>query len=242
MNPELTKAQATPLKFRYMDCSNTPIDIILADDHEIFRDGFAVLMNKIPGINLIGEACNGMELIELARELKPDLIVTDIKMPVMNGIDATIQLKKELPDIGIIALSMFDEEPLIIDMLEAGAKGYILKHAQKDEIIAAVKSVYNNEPYYCTETNNKLVQMIANSTFNPYKKFSKPKLSKKEIDIIKLICREKSNKEIASTLYLSIRTVEGHRERILEKINAKNSVGLVLYAIKNKIFEVKREV
>lgn len=225
-----------------MDFTNTPIDIILADDHEIFRDGFAILVNKIPDINLIGEACNGRELLKLARELKPDIIVTDIKMPVMNGIDATIQLKKEFPEIGIIALSMFDDEHLIVDMLEAGAKGYILKNAGKDEIIDAVKSVHKNEPYYCTETNSKLTRMIANSSFNPYKKTCKPQLTEKEIAIVKLICMEKSNKEIASALNLSIRTVEGHREKILEKIHAKNSVGLVVYAIKNKIFEIKKEV
>jgi DNA-binding NarL/FixJ family response regulator len=217
-----------------MTAAYMPIDIILADDHEIFRDGFAVMLNKIPEINLVGEAANGEELIKLTRKLKPDVIVTDIKMPVMDGIEATRQIKK-----GIIALSMFDEEELIVDMLEAGARGYLLKNAYKEEIIAAVKSVNKDEPYYCRNTTNKLAQMIAKSNFNPYKNITRPEFSERETAIIRLICREFSNKEIAEELSLSKRTVEGYRENILQKIDAKNSVGIVVYAIKHKIFEYK---
>lgn len=218
----------------------TTIDIILADDHEIFRDGFAVMMKKIPEINLVGEAANGEELIKLSRLLKPEVVVTDIKMPKMDGIEATKQLKKEFPSIGIIALSMFDEENLIVEMLEAGAKGYLLKNAHKDEIIAAVKSVYKDEPYYCRDTTHKLAQMIAKSNFHPYKKRPVIEFTEKEVGIIKLICEELSNKEIGERMALSKRTVEGYREKILEKIDAKNSVGIVVYAIKNKIFEYQK--
>ncbi len=220
-----------------MTMSYTPIDIILADDHEIFRDGFAVMLKKIPEINLVGEASNGEELIKLMRTLKPEVIVTDIKMPKMDGIEATKRLKKEFPSVGIIALSMFDEENLIVDMLEAGAKGYLLKNAHKTEIIAAIKSVYNDEPYYCRETSHKLAQMIANSRFDPYKKRPKIEFSDKEIIIINLICGEYSNKEIADKLNLSKRTVEGYREKILEKIEGKNTAGIVVYAIKNNIYK-----
>lgn len=223
-----------------MTTSYVPIDIVLADDHEIFRDGFALMLKKIPDINLLGEAANGEELIILTRSLNPEVVVTDIKMPKMDGIEATIRLKREFPNLGIIALSMFDEEDLIVDMLEAGAKGYLLKNAQKEEIIAAVKSVYNDQPYYCRDTTNKLADMIAKSNFNPYKKLAKPEFTVKEKDIIRLICTEQSNKEIGNQLGLSKRTVEGYRERILEKIDAKNSVGIVIYAIKNKIFEVRK--
>jgi len=217
-----------------------PIDIILADDHEIFRDGFAIMINKIPEIRLIGEASNGEELIKLTRELRPDVVVTDIKMPKMDGIEATKRLKKEFPELGIISLSLFDEEDLIVEMLEAGAKGYLLKSAHKEEIIAAVKSVNKDEPYYCRDTTNKLAQMIAKSNFNPYKNIARPEFSEREIAIIRMICREFSNKQIAEELSLSKRTVEGYRETILQKIEAKNSVGIVVYAIKHKIFEYKK--
>ena len=214
----------------------TPIDIILADDHEIFRDGFRVMLSKIPEINLAAEASNGQELLELARTIKPDVIITDIKMPYMNGIEATKQLAKEMPHIGIIALSMFDEEDMIVDMLESGAKGYLLKNAHKDEIILAVKSVYKNQPYYCRDTSNKLAQMIARSNFNPYKKTIRPDFSEKEIAVIKLICEQYSNKEIAQKLDLSKRTVEGYREKILEKMEVKNTAGIVVYAMKHRIY------
>lgn len=119
----------------------TTINIVLADDHELIRDGFGVLIKKMPDIKLIGEAKNGKELLEVVRELKPDVVVTDIKMPEMDGIEATKLLTKEFPEIGIIALSMFDEKNLIAEMFEAGAKGFLLKNAQKDEIIEAIKAV-----------------------------------------------------------------------------------------------------
>lgn len=219
----------------------TPINIILADDHEIFRDGFRVMLSKIPAINLMAEAPNGEELIKLARKLHPDVIVTDIKMPVIDGIKATKQLVTEFPSIGIIALSMFDEEDLVIDMLEAGAKGYLLKNAQKDEIINAIKSVYKDETYYCSNTSKKLTYLIANSSYNPYKKIAKAVFSDKEILVIQMICQENSNKEIANKLSLSKRTIEGYREKILEKIKAKNTAGIVVYAIKNKLYNIIAE-
>jgi Response regulator containing a CheY-like receiver domain and an HTH DNA-binding domain len=215
-----------------------PINIILADDHEIFRDGFRVMLNKTPDIKLIGEASNGEELIQLALELKPDVIITDIKMPVMNGIDATRKLVKEIPDVGVIALSMFDEENLIVDMLEAGAKGYLLKNVHKEEVISAVKSVYMGKPYYCRDTSNKLAQIIAKSNFNPYKQNTvHPVFSENEIEVIKLICQEYSAKQMADKLQVSQRTIENYRSRISEKIDAKNTVGIVVYALKHKIYE-----
>lgn len=227
------------MKSRYnMAEKYIPINIILADDHEIFRDGFRVMLNKTPDIKLIGEASNGEELIQLALELKPDVIITDIKMPVMNGIDATRKLVKEIPDVGVIALSMFDEENLIVDMLEAGAKGYLLKNVHKEEVISAVKSVYMGKPYYCRDTSNKLAQIIAKSNFNPYKQNTvHPVFSENEIEVIKLICQEYSAKQMADKLQVSQRTIENYRSRISEKIDAKNTVGIVVYALKHKIYE-----
>lgn len=216
-----------------------PITIVIADDHEIFRDGFRTMLKKYPEIKMIGEAENGKELIGIAEKLKPDVILTDIKMPKMDGIEATKQLIKMIPEVGIIALSMFDEDNLIIDMLEAGAKGYLLKNTNKDEIIEAIKIVNNDQTYYCKHTSAKLVQMIAKSKFNPYKKMPKPQFSDKEIEIIKLICEQYANKEIASLLELSVRTIEGYREKIQEKTNSKNSAGIVIFAIKNNLYQLK---
>ncbi len=211
------------------------IKLIIADDHEIFRDGFKLMLTKFPEIILIGEACNGKELVEMTDQLKPDVIISDIKMPVMDGIEATKKIIEQFPDMGIIGLSMFDDDELIIEMLEAGAKGYLIKNAGKEQITEAIRTVYNNEPYYCKTTSYKLTNMIAKSHFNPYKKSVKAEFSEREKEIIELICLEMTNKEIGDKLFLSVRTVEGHRLKILEKMNVKNTVGLVVYAIKNGI-------
>lgn len=214
-----------------------PIRIVLADDHEIFRDGFRVMCNKIPSIQLIGEAEDGERLVEMVTVLQPDVVITDINMPRMDGVQAAKILNEAYPEIGIIALSMFDEEHLIVDMLEAGARGYLIKNAQKEEITEAIQAVFKNEKYYCTSTSIKLAKLIANSrTRNT--KAQRVEFTEKEKIIIQYICQELSNKEIGEKLQLSKRTVEGYREKILEKIDAKNTAGIVVYAIKNEIYQV----
>ena len=215
-----------------------PIRILLADDHEIFRDGFKVMLKKQTSVELIGEAADGEELVQKAIEMQPDVVITDIKMPKMDGIQAARILRKECPDMGIIALSMFDEENLIIDMLEAGAKGYLLKNAHKKEIVEAIEAVHKKEHYYCNHTSRKLTKLIAQSNFDPQKIAPKPDFSEKELDIIRYICQELSNREIAMHLNLSVRTIEGYREKIQEKINARNAAGIVVYAIRHKIYQV----
>lgn len=214
-----------------------PIKIVLADDHEIFRDGFKVMLRKQTEVELIGEAGDGEALVALAERTQPEVIITDIKMPKLDGIEATKRLTKEFPHIGIIALSMFDEESLIVEMLEAGAKGYLLKNAHKHEILDAIRTVFMNQTYFCSGTSNKLARNIALSRFEP-PRIKKPQFTERELKIIQLICEERTNKEIADTLFLSIRTIEGYRDKILEKIGAKNAAGIVVYAIRNKIYQI----
>jgi DNA-binding NarL/FixJ family response regulator len=214
-----------------------PIRIILADDHEIFRDGFHVLLKDQLEIELVAEASNGRQLIYLAEKFNPDVILTDIKMPVMDGIEATKSLKEKFPAIAIIALSMFDDDRLIIDMIEAGAIGYLVKNAQKAEIIEAVKTVYQHNFYYCNTTSTRLAAMIAASKFNPYKPLPKIVFTDKEKEIITLICNEYSNKEISASIHLSVRTVEGYRDKIIEKMHVKNTAGIVVYAIRHNLFK-----
>jgi DNA-binding NarL/FixJ family response regulator len=215
--------------------STKKIKLLIADDHEIFRDGFKLMLSKFSDIQLIGEAENGKKLLELAKKFKPDVVITDIKMPVMDGIEATQKIIELFPQIGIIGLSMFDEDDLIVDMLEAGARGFLIKNAGKYEITEAIRTVYSGDPYYCKTTSNKLSKRIAKSHFNPFKKNDKleDEFSHRDREIIYLICREYTNKEIADKLFLSIRTVEGYRLKIQEKMNVKNTVGLVIYAVKN---------
>jgi DNA-binding NarL/FixJ family response regulator len=163
-------------------------------------------------------------------------VITDVKMPRMDGVHATRHIAEHYPHIGIIALTMFDEEDLIVDMLEAGARGYLLKNADKEEIIDAVKSVYNNEPYYCKHTSHRLAQLVAHSKFNPARQKEKPVFNDREKEIITCICDGLTNKEIAAKIFLSVRTVEGLRMKILEKMQVKNTAGIIIYAIRNELY------
>lgn len=213
------------------------IRLIIADDHEIFRDGLALMLSRQKDIILCEQAANGKELVEFTALHNPDVIITDIKMPILDGVQASKLILSRQPDVKIIALSMFDEETLIVDMLEAGAKGYLLKNADKQEILDAIETVYEDKTYYCHHTSARLTNMIVKSNFNPYKKKEPVSFNERETEIIKLICQQNSSKEISDKLFLSSRTVEGYRTKILEKMNAKNTVGVVVYALKHNLVE-----
>lgn len=213
------------------------IKLIIADDHEIFRDGIALMLSRQSHIKLVAQAENGRELMQLAATEKPDVILTDIKMPIVDGIEATKQLGQKYPDIKVIALSMFDEEQTILEMLEAGAKGYLLKNADKHEIIEAIVTVHEGNTYYCRHTSVKLAAIIVKSRFNPYNNAKNVSFTDREKEIIKLICEQNTTQEIGEKLFLSKRTVEGYRTKILEKIDAKNTAGIVMYALKNGIIK-----
>jgi DNA-binding NarL/FixJ family response regulator len=216
-----------------------PIRIVIADDHEIFREGFKLLLRNQQVIELVGEADNGRELLAIVANHQPDVVITDIKMPGIDGIEACKKIKREFPNIQVIALSMFNEDSLIMDMLEAGAKGYLLKNTNKEELIKAVQAVYEGSNYYSLATSNRLANMIAESKYNPYRNQPVKKLTPREKEIIQLICQQFSSKEIAATLGLSLRTIEDYREKIQKKIEARNSIGIVLYAIKHELYVVK---
>jgi DNA-binding NarL/FixJ family response regulator len=211
-----------------------PIKIILADDHDILRDGCQVMMKKQADIEIIGEARNGEQLISLTHHLQPDIIITDLMMPGKTGIEATREISRDFPAIGIIAFSMYNEEGLIVDMLKAGASRYILKSSGREEVMAAIKAVHRGQVYYCKETDRILTGVRLRSNK------SKPTFLEKELMIIRMICQERSSPEIAKQMELSKRTVEGYREQIMEKINARNIAGIVMYAIRHKIFEYRK--
>jgi DNA-binding NarL/FixJ family response regulator len=217
---------------------SSKIKLVIADDHAIFRDGLKLLLKKQDILELVGEAENGQELIAVTDKFKPDLIITDIKMPVMDGIEACRILKQQYPFLGIIALSMFNDDELIVDMLEAGAKGYLLKNTNKEELLQAAVTVFRGGSYYSKETSQRLTELINNSSYHPARK--KPELSPREKEIIILICKEYSNKQIAEALGLNPRTVETHRQNIQEKIGSKNTAGIVLFAVKSQLFSTKK--
>jgi len=213
-----------------------PLRVVLADDHEIFRNGFKILFDKQDEIELVGEAEDGKQLFEITATHLPDVVITDIQMPRMDGIEACRLLQEAFPEIPVIALSTFNDDSYIIDMLEAGARGYILKNTNRAELIRAVKAVKEGDTYYCNATSRKLSKLIADSRVNHFKE--RVKFTDREIEIIKLICIQHSNKEIACALNISVRTVESHRERIQEKIGSRNTTGIAIYAIKHRICEI----
>lgn len=213
------------------------IRIVIADDHEVYREGFKSMLKRQNEIVLVGEAENGKELLAILKSLHPNVVVTDIKMPEMDGVAVTKEIVEKFPGTPVIALTMFDDDDLIVDMLEAGAKGYLLKNAHKTEIIEAIRTVYDNKAYYCQHTTIKMAELIAQSKFNRDKK-KKPQLTPKEIEVTKLICQGLSNKEMAQMLGLSVRTVEGHREKINSKIAIKSIAELVIYAIRSGIHKI----
>lgn len=220
-----------------MNIQNAPvIRVAIADDHELFRDGLKLMLGSEETIDLVGEASNGKTLLTLVKKQKPDVVITDIKMPEMDGVEAAKAIHEELPLTSIIALSMFDDEEMILEMLEAGALGYLLKNADKTEVVEAIQTVSQNKPYYCKSTSGKLAKLIAYSKHNMQKQKKQAEFTEREKEIIKLICQEYTNKQIGEKLFISSRTVEGYRMKILEKMDAKNIVGIVIEAIRLGIY------
>lgn len=173
--------------------------IVIADDHHLIREGLSSAIAKKSNHIIVAQAKNGKELIELVKVYKPDIVITDIKMPVLDGIEATKQIIKFNPDIGVIALSFMDNEYAVVDILQAGALGYLSKSADISEILEAISKVYNRLPYYCATTTRLLAKEIALSCFNPYKKF-KPVFTEQELRVIRLISLGRSSKEVSDIL------------------------------------------
>lgn len=213
------------------------IRVVLADDHEIFRDGFKLTIGKLKNIKLVGAASNGAELVQMVRELKPHVVITDIKMPMMDGIQATKRILQVMPHMPVIGLSMFDEEDLILEMIEAGAKGYLVKNADKKEVTEAIRSVYAGEEYFCKHTSARLAHAIGKRNVDYNKKLNAVHFTEKEIEIIELICQQYNTSEISEKLFMAVRTVEGYRVRLLDKMGVKNTVGIVIYAIQNGLYQ-----
>lgn len=215
------------------------IKVIIADDHDVYRDGLRMLLSKEPGIEVIGEASDGRKLVEQVKQLRPEVALTDLKMPVVDGIKAIKEMHDCRLPVKCIAISTYDTDKLIVEALEAGAVGYIIKNAEKGEIIEAIKTVYEGHPYYCNSTSSRLVRKISKSKFNPYTKGTLDLFSEREKEIIKLICLEKTSEEIGKILFMSARTVQGFRARILAKMNVKTVAGIVIYAIKNGLYSIE---
>ena len=210
------------------------IKIIIADDHQLFRNGLKILLNAIPEFEVIGEASNGEEFLKILRNTGAEIALMDINMPEMDGIEATRKGLKICPGLDIIALSMYGEEEYYNKMVDAGAKGFVLKDSDISEVKEAILTVRKGGSYFSQELLYHVIQKIKHRE-NENKSAN---LSKREKEILLKICEGLSNQEIAETLFISKRTVDKHRANLLGKTNSKNTASLILFAIKNKLIEI----
>ncbi len=217
--------------------SYTKISVVVADDHDIFRQGFRAIISRYDELELVGEAENGAELVRLVAALQPDLAFVDIKMPVMDGIDATREIAVLGNGTRVIALSMFSDDVYVVDMLQAGAMGYVLKNARYEELTRASRIVLGGGYYFSSDASDKIRSFLKIHTEVTLGTVQEPVLSEREIQIIQLICEQLTTKEIAAQLGLSQRTVDNHRDVIQRKTKSKNMVGIALYAIKYGLYK-----
>lgn len=209
----------------------TMIKIILADDHKITRDGLRAMLEQQSNMEVIGEAENGREAIRLAMDLAPDVIVMDISMPELNGIEATRQICEDLPETKVIALSMYSDRRYVIGMIKAGVSGYLLKNCAFDELVSAIESVANNESF--------LSPRIADTVMKDYTHILEQgeesgvfALSAREREVLQLIAEGLPTRQIAENIHVSVKTVETHRQQIMRKLNAKSVVELTKIALR----------
>jgi DNA-binding NarL/FixJ family response regulator len=213
------------------------IKIIIAEDHPIFRDGLRTMLNLYPNFEIIAEVEDGSELLKVLKNIKPDIVLVDINMPILNGIEATRFIATHFDDIKVIGLTMNDEKSSIMEMMDAGANGYILKSADREEIIKAINTVMNGDDYYCKRVESSIINLIETKrSTNHYKKLVS--FNDKEIKIINFLCEELNSDEIAKEMYLSKKTIDGIRIKIKNDLDVRNSIGIVKYAIRNGLYKV----
>jgi len=211
------------------------IRILLADDHGVVRKGLRFLLERDGRMEVIGEATDGREAVKLAEELDPQVVIMDIGMPQLNGIEATAQIFKRKPEIGVVILSMHSDEGYLIRSLQAGAKGYLLKDSAETDLVRAVEAAATGKPFFSpaiakTLLEDYLSQMQQRGLHDSY-----DSLTEREKEILQLIAEGKSNKEAAAVLNLSLYTVETHRTHLMQKLNLHNTAEIVLFAVRKGI-------
>lgn len=207
------------------------IRVLLADDHVMMRGGLRMVLEQHAELAVVGEAEDGRETVRLVKKLSPDVVVMDIAMPDMNGIEATRQIIEERPDVKVIALSMHSDRHFVSEMLKAGATAYLLKQCAVDELITAIKTVLKNQTYLSPCISGVVVDHFVRNT-SKSKSTAFSHLSDREREVLQLVAEGKTSKEIASQLNLSIKTVEAHRMNIMEKLNIHTVAELTKYAIR----------
>ena len=213
------------------------IRILLVDDHAILREGIKALLEKRGTMEVVAEAADGREAISKATDAHPDVVVLDISMPLMDGLEATRQMKKYNPDIKILVLTMHDDEEYFFQLLRAGASGYVTKKAVGRELVSAIEAVYRGESFFCPSMAKHLLTgylKLGEDADHP----DQEELTPREREIVKLIAEGHTNQQIADLLHRSVKTIESHRSNILRKLNVHDSIELVKYAVRRKLIEI----
>ena len=216
---------------------NDNINVLIADDHQIIRDGIKALLNNVPGIHIACEASNGMEAIDSLKNNSIDLVLMDITMPKLNGIEATKVIVEKFPRVKVLTLTMHDEESHIVKMLKVGAKGYVLKTTGKRELTEAIQTVASGESYFSKEASSKIMEHFMKDKQGQKEGRVDRHLTKREVEVLRLIAEENTNSEIAEKLFLSPRTIDTHRRNLLQKLHVKNTAGLVKYAVEHNLVD-----
>ncbi len=210
--------------------------VAVVDDQKLFRQGIISLLEEFEELKIIIEAENGKELMCALKKEQPEVILLDLEMPVMDGIETTEKVRKKYPEIKIIILTMHDDDSFISHLIEKGANGFLLKDSTIETVVDAIYAVINNGFHFNDRVSKAMVKgLVKSQKIKP--SFNTANLTNKEMEILQLICKEYSTKEIAEKLVISTRTVEGHRDNVLHKIGARNIVGIVMYAIKNNLLD-----
>ena len=208
--------------------------VMFVDDHAVVRRGLKALVEGAPGWEVCGEASDGHEALKVAAECRPDIVVMDLSLPKLSGVDATIQLKKMLPDVEVLILTMHESDRLAGQVLRAGARGYLLKTESEDKLIEALEALVRHRSYFSPCVSETLLQGYLNSSPS----LDLKQLTPRERQIVKLVAEGKTNKRIALILNVSIKTVETHRSAAMHKVGAKSSADLTLYAARNDLVQL----
>lgn len=213
--------------------------ILIVDDHKLFREGLNFVLSQIEGFKVVGEASNGKDFLEMIDQIETDVVLMDISMPGLDGIESTSRAIAKHPNLKVIALTMFCDEEYYYKMIQAGVSGYILKESGKDELANAINTVLRGENYFSQKLlRNIIINLNQVKNFKGSVLKQEVKLTPRETEILKLICQGLSNTEISEKISLSLRTVEGHKSNLINKTGVRNSVSLVMYALKNNLVEI----
>ena len=215
------------------------IRLLIADDHNMFVDGIESILRDEDDIQVVGKCFDGGSVFAQILTLKFDVILLDINLPGMNGIEVCKKLTKEYPEVKVLALSMYNDESFVTEILKNGALGYILKNTGKIELVRAIKTVYRGQSYFSDEVTETIMKSLVSPKASEKKSTTLlPKISRREKEVLQLIVQEHTTQEIATELFISLKTVESHRRSLLTKMNVRNTAGLVRVAVENELIEL----